>query len=174
MPKNFKFHLVGILVFATGISAMGMSDLGKVCLFSEISGVITLEGKPVANARLVRIGDRDGAKSDEATTDANGNFRFPAMFERTAAKYLPQEFVVQQQIQAHFQGKEYAMWAGVKRTPEENTESRGKPLVVKCELNSATNSITVNRSVFITLCTWDVEPDPKKVWKDEDLFEPGT
>lgn len=150
---------------------MGMSDLGKVCLFSGISGVITLDGKPVANARLVRTADRDGAKTDETHTDSNGYFKMPAVFERTVAKYLPQEFVVSQEIFVHYNNNVYALWTGVKRKPEENAESRGKPLIVKCDLSSERNTIFVDRTAYITMCTWDVVPDPKKVWKDEDLFD---
>jgi hypothetical protein len=169
--KRVNLYIISSLLLLTGGLAMGMGELGKVCLFSGISGVIMLDGKPVANARLVRTADRDGAKTDETMTDKDGRFSFPAMFERTVAKYLPQEFVSAQQIHVHFEGKNYEMWTGVKRKQEENTESRGKPLVVKCELNSARNTIYVDHAVYITMCTWDVEPDPIKVWKDEDLFD---
>jgi len=173
MLKKFRFHLIGILVFIAGISAMGMSDFGKVCLFSEMSGIITLNGKPAANVRLMRTAEH-GATRDETVTDSSGNFRFPPMFKRTAAKYLPQEFVVKQDIVAYYNNNEYKLWEGVKGAPEENVESRGKPLVVKCELNREVNHVSFGGSVFFTLCTWDVESDPPTEWKPEDLFEPGT
>jgi len=142
---------------------MSLSDLGKVCLFSGISGVIELNGKPAAHVRLVRRAD---TKTDETTTDENGYFEFPPIFRRTVAKYLPQEFVVTQTIAAHHEGVKYDLWSGVKRQPEENAESRGKPLVVKCELNlSERNYVMVEGSPIFSLCTWDVIPDPK-----EDIF----
>ena len=151
---------------------MALSDVGKVCLFSEISGVITLDGKPVANAKLVRTVKKEKTIIDETTTDANGNFKMPAVFERTVTKFLPMEFVVKQDILLTYNNKEYKIWDGVKRKEEENAESRGKPLVVKCELNSDVNHIAVNGSVFFNLCTWDVEPDKKREY--ENLFDPGT
>ncbi len=140
---------------------MSLTDIGKVCLFSKISGVITLNGKPAAGAKLVRTADRDGTKTDETVTDENGFFEFPAMFERTITKHLPMEFVASQEILVHYEGKEYEMWSGVKRKREENSESRGKPLDVKCELSNEMKRIKVNGSPISSLCTWDVEPDKK-------------
>lgn len=138
---------------------MAVSDLGKVCLFSGISGVITLNGKPVANAKLVRTADRDGVMTDETTTDVNGYFSMPAVFERTITKYLPQEFVAAQKIFVYVDGMKYKMWSGVKRKPFENAESRGEPLVVKCELSSDEKFKQVDNSPIFSLCEWEAEPD---------------
>jgi hypothetical protein len=171
--KKRIFYAISVLALLLGVSIMGISDVGKVCLFSAMSGVITLDGKPVANARLVRKAEH-GAKSDEATTDKEGNFKFPAMYKRTVAKYLPQEFVVHQEIVVSYNNKEYQLWEGVKGAPEENVESKGKPLVVKCELNREVNHLSFGGSVFFTLCTWDVESDPPMEWNKDNLFEPGT
>jgi len=169
--KLFKTCIAFILFLSVnGVFAMAMSDVGKVCLFSAISGVITLDGMPVKNSRLVRIGDRDGAKTDETTTDENGYFEFPAMLERTITKFLPQEFVASQKIFVYYRDNRYEMWDGIKRTPEENTESRGQPLVVTCELNSEEKGIVVDGSPIHSLCTWDVESDPKiKYFLDSEL-----
>lgn len=175
MRKQVLVRLIAIvfgLFFVTvGVFAMSLGEVGKVCLFSAMSGTITLDGKPVANARLVRTGDRDGAIVDETVTDKNGNFEFPAMFERTITKFLPQEFVASQEIIVHYQNKQYEMWSAVKRKKEENVESRGKPLVVACELNAEQNLIMVNDSPIHSLCSWDVEPDPKIDWEKEGFFD---
>lgn len=149
-------------ISACGGKEMGMTDIGKICLFSKMSGVVLLDGKPAANARLVRTVDFTGAKTDETHTDANGYFEFPAVFQRSIAKHLPQEFASNQTIVAFYQDKEYAMWTGVKRKPEENSEARGKELIVKCELNQEEKLIKVNNSPIFSLCTWDVEPDKKR------------
>lgn len=150
---------------------MSLGDVGKVCLFSAISGTVTLDGKPAANARLVRTGDRDGPIVDETVADENGYFEFPAMFERTITKFLPQEFVASQEIIVTYNDKEYEMWSAVKRKRKENVESRGKPLVVSCELNSEEKSILVDRVPIHSLCVWDVEPDPKIDWEKEGFFD---
>ena len=145
---------------------MSLGDIGKVCLFSAMSGTITLDGKPVANARLVRTGDRDGPKIDETVTDENGHFKFPAMFERTITKILPQEFVAAQKIVVIYNNKDYTIWKSVKRNSAENVESKGKPLVVACELNSERKSIVVDRVPIHGLCVWDVEPDAPIDWDE--------
>jgi len=150
------------LVITCGVLAVSITDLGKVCLFSKMTGVITLDGKPVTNAKLVRTVDLSGPNIDETTTDQNGNFEFPAIFTRTITKHLPQEFVSNQSIIVHYQGKEYPLWSAVKRKPDENSESRGKPLVVACELNREESIIKVNNSPIFSVCTWDVEPDKRR------------
>ena len=151
-----------MVVVNKGVFAMGLSDAGKVCLFSGMSGVIKLDGKPVEGARLVRTVKKEKEKADEAVTDKNGYFEFDAIFERTITKFLPMEFVVSQQIDVLYNEKEYEMWSGVKREPEENAESKGKSLVVDCELNSEQSIIRVNGGVIFSLCKWDVEPDPDR------------
>jgi hypothetical protein len=156
---------------AVGVFAMSLGDVGKVCLFSPISGTITLDGKPAVNARLVRTGDRDGPHVDEAVTNEQGYFEFPGMFERTITKLLPMEFVASQKIMVHYEGNEYEMWSSIKRKREENSESRGKSLVVTCELNWEQKLIVVNGSPIHSLCVWDVEPDPKTDWEKEGFFD---
>lgn len=151
---------------AVGVFAMSLGDVGKVCLFSAMSGTITLDGKPVANARLVRTGDRDGPIIDETVTDKNGYFEFPAMFERTITKFLPQEFVASQKIVVSHNNKDYKVWRSVKRSPKENAESRGKRLIVTCELNSEEKSIVVDRVPIHSLCVWDVAPDAPENWDE--------
>jgi 5-hydroxyisourate hydrolase-like protein (transthyretin family) len=178
--RSFSFFLTILLIsfavlaianifFLSGANAVTI----KQCLFSKMTGVVNLNGKPVANVRLVRTINYNKDIVDETVTDENGNFEFPAVFRNNyAGKILPMEFVVSQLIMAHHEGKEYEMWAGVKRKPEENAESRGKPLVVSCELGlEEEHYIRVNGSPVTSLCIWDVEPDPVKNYKffdDED------
>ncbi len=160
MKTGLRFISVLFLLILLGGTAVGLTDIGKVCLFSAISGVITKDGQPVAHAKLIRTAKKERSHQDEITTDENGHFTFPAMYERSIAKYLPMEFVASQKIMVEYQGQIYKLWSGVKRKEEENTESRGKLLVVKCKLNSEEKDISVDGSIFFTLCTWNVEPDP--------------
>ena len=154
--------MIVVIFILYGVRAMSLGDIGKVCLFSKMTGIITLDGKPVVNARLIRTVNLSKPEVDETRTDENGYFEFPAIFKRTIAKHLPQEFASNQDIIVHYQGKQYSIWSSVKRTPDENSESRGKPLDVKCELNSDEKIIKVNNSPIFTLCTWDVEQDKRR------------
>ncbi len=151
---------------------MGLTNIGKLCIFSAISGVITLNGQPVANAKVIRTASKERDHQDETTTDENGHFAFPPMYERSIAKYLPMEFVASQEIMVEYKNKSYKLWSGVKWKPEENAESRGKPLVVQCQLEIDDKYISVDGSKFFTLCTWDVKPDPPV--NIDNPFEPGT
>jgi hypothetical protein len=128
-----------------------------------MTGVVNLQGKPVANVRLVRTINYNKDIVDETTTDENGYFEFSAVYRNNyAGVLLPMEFVVSQLIVAHHEGNTYEMWAGVKRKPEENAEARGKPLLVSCELGLEEKYyIWVDGSPINSLCTWDVESDPK-------------
>ncbi len=172
-------HTIGLLVFrnlylililsvlSVGAYAMSILDAGKVCLFSKISWIITLEGNPVANALLTRTAKLSKDKVDTTQTDENGYFEMPAVFERTITKFLPQEFVAKQVIVVDYNNQKYDIWSGVKRTEEENAESRGNPLIVSCELTQKDfDLIEVNGSPIFSRCQWDVEPDPSKT----DLF----
>ena len=144
--------------FSSGANAVSI----KQYLFSNMTGVVNFHGKPAANVRLVRTINYNKDIVDETVTDEKGFFEFPAVHRNNyAGKILPMEFVVSQLIIAHHEDKEYEMWGGVKRNPEENAESRGKPLVVSCELAlEDKHHIWVNDSPISSFCTWDVEPDP--------------
>lgn len=154
-----SFLISVIFLFSVKVYAMSIFDAGKVCTFSAISGVILKDGEPVSGATVIRTTDYQKEKTDKTETDEKGYFEFPARFERHIVNFLPQEFVVGQSIVVIDGGQEYKIWGGAKRKREENSESRGKPLVVTCELNSDKTVIEVDRQPFITRCKWDVEPD---------------
>lgn len=141
---------------------------GKDCLFSAISGTITLNGEPAAGAHVKRVAGRahvDGEFTDETFTDEKGYFSMPAIWERNLlSRVLPMEFAVPQEILVVYEGEEYWMWVSTKRRREENAEALGKPLVVQCELNSERNIFRAGGAPFNTLCTWDVEIDPPRVY----------
>lgn len=156
MFKKISISFI-LLIFSYGVYAMS----AKPCLFSGMTGIVNYEGKPAANVRLLR--KIEGKDIDETITDENGYFEFTPIFKKKSLfDFLPTEFAVQQIITAIRDDKEYPMWEGVKRSEEENAESRGKPLVVTCELTlEEENHIGVDHGVYFTLCTWDVEADPK-------------
>ena len=65
----------------------------KPCLFSPISGTITLNGEPAAGAKLIRTAGKAHTRGefvDTATTDQQGQFEMHGAFERVLlAKFLP-------------------------------------------------------------------------------------
>src|SRR5690554_2388533 len=159
--KLFTFYI--FLIFLSS-DALSMPIGDKLYLMSEISGIITLNGQLAAGAKLKRIVSKAYSHSEltaEAVTHANGYFTMPAVTQRKfVQKIFPMEFVVPSLIFVTYQGQEYKIWSSTKREPEKNTENRGKPLVVQCELTNEQEGFMVNGSFFTTLCTWGVEIDP--------------
>lgn len=151
------------LSFFLSTEAVSMPIGEKLYLMSEISGTITLNGEPAAGAKLKRIVSKAYSRSeltDEAVADANGYFSMPAVTQRKfVQKLLPLEFVVPSLIFVTYQGQEYKIWSSTKRDPENNTENRGKPLVVQCELVSEIQRFRVDGAPFTVLCDWGIEAD---------------
>jgi len=143
---------------------MAASHKGKDCLFSAISGTITLNGEPAAGAHVKRIAGKahvEGEFTDDTFTDENGYFAMPAIWERNLlSRVFPMEFVVPQKITVTYIENDYDIWIGIKRHREENSEALGKPLVVTCELLQDSRSIMVKGALYDTKCVWDVEEDP--------------
>jgi len=154
-----------VLVFSQRILAMSLKDVGKLCLFSAISGVITLDGKPVAGALIKRTVDKahtHGEVTDETTTDVNGYFEMPSVWDRSLiGKVLPMEFAVPQEVFVYVDGQEYKIWSGVKRRKEEFSESSGQPLVVRCELKSEKRIVNVGGGFVSSMCEWNYKEDPE-------------
>lgn len=163
LKSTSKFFLRALpsifLLFSTEIYAMSIFDTGKVCTFSGISGVILKGGKPVADATVTRTTSYQKKKIDQTKTDKEGYFELPALFERSAMSLLPQEFVVGQLLVVTVDGTDHVIWDGVKRKKEENSEARGKPLVITCDIEDETRVVEVNGQPFVTKCRWDVVPD---------------
>lgn len=166
---------ISILVIALGACSVSLSDVGKMCLFSGISGVITLNGEPAVGAKVRRIVDKahtHGKKNDETIVDDNGYFKMPPIYDRSIiGKILPMQFAVGQEIYVDFQGLTYEVWSGVKQKREENSESNGKPLIVECRLEGERERIAVGGGVIYSRCVWDVEPDEEIDY--ENLPGPG-
>lgn len=149
---------------------MAASHRGKDCLFSAISGTITLNGEPAAGAHVKRIAGKahvEGEYTDDTFTDSNGYFSMPAIWERNLlSRVFPMEFAVAQGILVTYQEQEYWVWVSTKRSREENSESLGKSLVVQCELSSERRTFRVKGTPFNTLCIWDVEEDVRPDYSD--------
>ena len=168
VKRILKYFFILSIVFTPLVYSMSIGDFGKLCLFSGISGVITLNGEPVKHAVVKRQATRShvqGYKKDETTTDEQGYFEMPPLYDRNIiGKFLPMEFVSSQTIVVSYQGRDYKLWGGIKRNREENSEARGERLIVECILDAESEMIEIDGGVYETKCKWDVEPDPKFTW----------
>ena len=159
-----NFARLALLCLAV-LGIFGCSEIqamGKVVLFSPVSGIVLSNGKPVSGAVLKRhVFWRWGNKAydDETTTDAAGRFAFP---ERSATmllgSVLPHEPYIDQRITIEHGGTTYVAWQSAKRgyalndeliymdmTDLDNPSGGGsmktvgdptKPITVTCSLES--------------------------------------
>ena len=153
--------LIIILIIAF-VGANAMSNNNKTCLFSAISGTITLNGKPVANARIKRVSDE---RIDDSKTDENGYFTMPSVFANPIfsfiSRFIPGQFVSPQKIYVYVDGMEHEILGAVKRREKEFSESLGKPWIVTCELTDRPEVFEIDGNAFYTICKWDAEHDKR-------------
>lgn len=143
------------ITLSQGALAMSLFDAGKTCVFSNVSAQLTMNGEPLKNVKVIRRWEWSELKEDSTTTDDNGHFEFPAVFEKSVSRLLPVELVIAQGLYVVVNGEEKKFWSNSKREPEENAEFQGKPIALACEL---TNEMKIYRdfgSRMRTLCTWD-------------------
>ena len=153
-----------IVLLIAFVGANTMSKNSKTCFFSAISGTITLNGKPVANARIKRVSDDH---IDEKITDEHGYFNMPSVFANPIfsfmSRFIPGQFVSTQKVYIYVDGMEHLLLEGIKRNEAEFTESRGKPWVISCELSDDPIRFRIDGNAFSSRCKWDAEHDKKKV-----------
>ena len=134
---------------------MSIFDVGKACVFSEVLGVVTYKGAPVAGATIRRLAKWQKEQEDRTITADDGSFHFEPMYQRSVLKLLPAEFVAHQRLLIEHQGQEVLMWFTTKREAEENAELGGKPLKFKCELTDEPRFDRSHRASIKTICTWE-------------------
>jgi hypothetical protein len=98
--------MVLILALSGLPQGCSMASSSKLCLFSEVQGIVLKSGQPVVNAQVKRYytwaWKNDQRYQDETTTDAEGRFRFPAALESSFwGSWLPHEPQILQRIDIH-------------------------------------------------------------------------
>ena len=169
--KNFHIPIIVLssillLVYATQVNAMGFLDFMKIYIFSEVDGVVLMEGKPVSGAKVVRTADyKDKIHTDTVVTDELGRFHFDDI--STFSMRLS-ETAILQEIIIHNEGKEYKAWKQLKRNDirygelnDANTpENAIKKINLTCELTGDQNKEQVvgselRRRTTYGLSRWD-------------------
>lgn len=113
--------------------------MAKLCVFSDVEGVVRVGGQPVADALVVRSWSwvSGEPRTDSVRTDAQGRFTFPAIYERSLLRsILPVEAVVKQRILIRRAAQEHVGYDFVKRNYEPNGEF-GRPLRLSCDLGGS-------------------------------------
>lgn len=145
-----------LLFFSMKGVAMSLLFGTEVVLFSPMEGKITFEGKPAANAKIVRtiIWKGDAGETDTFYTSEDGSFTLP--LKRTKVRIPPlAEFRIAQEIRVFYNEKEFPIWAKSKRDLGLYGEMGGKPLNFRCEITDELVLIEGFDDLFGTSCKWD-------------------
>ncbi len=140
------------LILSSRVEAMSIFGVGKTCVFSSVKVQLLQNGKPVANAKVVRQWNWNELKTDENITDGNGYVTFPAVFESSISRLLPIEIVIGQQLSVSINGKDKVFWTNGKRKADENSEYGGAEFIAVCELNDEEKLIEDYGSLMVTMC----------------------
>ena len=117
--------------------AMGFRPF-QICMFSEVNAVVTLHGKPVAGAKVVRTSNELDSKvyTEKTTTNDQGRFHFDALWVFSLRNWIPANPMIEQHINIYYQDKEYMGWSASKGNYGHNDElDDNKPLKLLCELS---------------------------------------
>lgn len=157
---NIRYILLAafltISLYSMKGAAMSLLFGTEVVLFSPLEGKITYEGKPAANAKIVRLvrwKDTKG-ETDVFTADENGEFHIPVKKANVRIGPLT-EFVMSQSLHITYNGQETQVWGKSKRNTELYGELGGKPKNFRCELTDEVEYIDVPDGLFGTSCKWD-------------------
>jgi len=115
--KKYTLTLISITLFLSflpfrTVLAMSIFDSMKVNLFSEMKGIVTLHGEPVAGALISRtaIPNNDREYTDSTITDSEGRFYFGPMEAHILLKLLPTQIVIDQKVVIEHQNKQHLAW----------------------------------------------------------------
>jgi hypothetical protein len=134
---------------------MSLFNPTKTCVFSAVKARLTKNGEPLRNVTVIRRWEWKAAHEDSATTDTNGNLKFPAVYESSLTRLTPMELVIAQSLHAKVDGEEFMFWVNTKFDPKENAEFKGRPTVLTCDLSKEMKTTREFGSIMYTLCTWE-------------------
>lgn len=133
---------------------MSFFSPGKSCVFSEVKARLTLSGEPIKSVPVIRRWEWKELREDRTTTDEQGYFELPAIYESSVTRMLPIELVIGQELHVVVKGEEKKIWAHAKQSLDEDSELKGQPINLTCEL---TDPMEMHESFGLlqTLCSWE-------------------
>jgi hypothetical protein len=162
-----RFPMLYVLLIVTFLVVLFFSMKGatmtifsgkeeEVVLFSPMEGKLTFEGKPAADAKIVRSLKWKGEVVETDTFHANQKGEFDIPSKKDTIKISPlTQFVVQQDIFVYFKEKKYHVWDMGKLSKLEYGELYGRPINLHCELTEEMIGVDVLFGLLETSCKWD-------------------
>lgn len=162
MKKRTAIIFFSILMISVVLIAFkGKADENsyKVCLFSAISGTVTLHGKPLPHITITRSANywNKDNHTDSTITDAKGQFHFAAMMVNSRHISQSMNPIIFERIIIHHNGEEYLGWRTTRGDIQPNIElGRNKPIPeLSCELSNKSKIKDVKYSHPVSgICSW--------------------
>ncbi len=136
---------------------MSLFDFAKICLFSEVNGVVVNDGNPIAGAEVIQTVIYGGGKEvrNSTTTNSRGEFHFDALFTHSISTLLPGESVYAQGLVIKYDRADIEGWTLVKRSDKENAELGGEKINLLCDINAENlRQETPGNGVLLGICRW--------------------
>ena len=147
------------LFYPMQVSGGFMSGFLQICLFSEVRGVVTENGKPRAGLTVIRKSLANGSEYINKTrTNDSGEFYFEPEYSRSINKLLPTQPVIKQQIIIQQGDREYIAWKSVKKNYEEGGELKTfaggekSPIDLSCELTDPPSYKETDFNIIHGIC----------------------
>jgi len=144
--------LVALTIVSPEVLPMSLLNPMKVCVFSAVKARLTKNGEPLKGATVIRRWEWQQAREDRTTTDDEGSFTFPAVFESSVTRLLPVELVIGQALEVVNGDEKTLIWSFAKRKPEENSELKGRSIILRCELTEERKARRESGAILSTMC----------------------
>jgi len=157
--------VIAFPILSQGVDMFGWFKKQEVFLSSEVNGVVTENGEPVANLKVTRaLMYIDGKEHiDVATTNNVGQFSFPQKSIRSSIPSKPfSEDRVSQEIYIDRDGALIPFWVATHVGITEIPEFTKKLFLLKCELNNKRVSFAFKNNnnkhldyMASSICRWE-------------------
>ncbi len=151
MTANWSKALLLILGITFSMGTLS----SELVLFSPVSGVVSMDGKPLSGAKVTHWYKwKDEAFTQEIETDLNGKFAFKGVSKKSFFwSIFPHNPAIGQEIKISYGGETYTAWRFKKGDYELNSESNGTALFMACDLNKPEKVHSVTQlSDYFGLC----------------------
>ena len=167
-------------LISQGVDMFGWFKKQEVFLSSEVKGVVTENGKAVANLEITRslmyIDGKDHL--DIAITDSTGHFTFPRKSIRSSIPSKPfSEDRVSQQITVEHKGVLLPLWIATNYGIKETLEFTKKLSFLNCELSSKRVSFQFRNNnpnnlehTASSICRWDNDYIPFLLYDGDNQY----
>jgi hypothetical protein len=139
----------------------GKNSTQTYVIFSPMKGVLLQDGKPLANAKIIRTlswNDNDKKLVEEFVTDEQGRFNLTIHEEQLSLSMLSQ-FVGKADLEFETDAQRDYLWTSSKFYPEIYAETDGEVEDLVCDIAAEEIAVPMGPTSILTKCRWKNMPD---------------